>query len=160
MRIQQLLAAMDAGVARIRLGPSPWVDRDCFGRSLLISSQLATPDAVPVDTIVRGHLDMPSLSRSASPLLNRLCFTGRLTQLNYNGTEVGSVAISEDFHPFDLHGRLQPQISVLGVFDRRHPVFHPLPSVAQESHPRSSRRPAVRRVGHLMMAGAGRGAGQ
>ena len=129
MRIQQLLGAMDAGVARIRLGPSPWVDRDCYGRTLLISSQLATPDAVPVDTIVRGHLDMPSLSRSASPLLNRLCFTGRLTQLNYNGTEVGSVAISEDFHPFDLHGRVQPHISVLGVLTEGTRYFtHYLPS--------------------------------
>ena len=47
-----------------------------------------------------------------------------------------------------------------GSVDRGHPIFHPLPSVAQESHPRSSRRPAVRRVGHLMMASCGRGAGQ
>ena len=110
-------------------GPSPWVDHDCYGRTFLMSSQLATPDAVHVDTIVRGHLDMPSLSRSASPLLNRLCFTGRLTQLNYNGTEVGSVAISEDFHPFDLHGRLQPHISVLGVLTEGTRYFtHYLPS--------------------------------
>jgi hypothetical protein len=129
MRIQQLLSAMDAGVARIRLGPSPSVDRDCYGRTFLVSSQLATPDAVPIDTIVRGHLDMPSLSRSASPLLNRLSCTGRLTQLSYNGTEVGSVAITEDFQPIDLHGRPQPHISVLGVLTEGTRYFtHYLPS--------------------------------
>ncbi|HXW38208.1 MAG TPA: FAD/NAD(P)-binding protein [Acidimicrobiales bacterium] len=129
LRIQQLLALMDAGVVRIRLGPSPAVVRGDDGRPRLDSTRLATGASVAVAAVVRGHLDLPSLSRSASALLTRLYFTGRLTQLSYHGTEVGSVSISEDFHPFDLHGRLQPHISVLGVLTEGTRYFtHYLPS--------------------------------
>ncbi len=129
MRIQQLLALMDAGVVRMRLGPSPTIVNGDNGRPHLDSTQLTVPTSVTVDAVVRGHLDLPSLSRSASALLTRLYFTGRLTQLSYHGTQVGSVAISEDFHPFDLHGRLQPHISVLGVLTEGTRYFtHYLPS--------------------------------
>ncbi len=128
-RIDQLLALMDAGVVRTRLGPGPSVARGDDSRPLLESTRLASPSAVPVDSVVRGHLDLPSLSRSASTLLKRLYFTGRLTQLSYHGTEVGSVSISEDFHPFDVHGWLQPHISVLGVLTEGTRYFtHYLPS--------------------------------
>ena len=129
MRIQQLLALMDDGVVRIRLGPGPSVRKGEDGRARLDSCALAEPASASVDAIVRGHLDLPSLSRSASKLLKRLYFTGRLTQLSYHGTEVGSVSISEDFHPFDVHGRLQPHISVLGVLTEGARYFtHYLPS--------------------------------
>lgn len=129
MRIAQLLALMDAGVVRVRLGPSPSVARRRDGHPRLDSTRLVTPSSVVVDGVVRGHLDLPSLARSASTLLTRLYFTGRLTQLSYQGTEVGSVAISEDFHPFDVHGRLQPNISVLGVLTEGTRYFtHYLPS--------------------------------
>ncbi|MBV8463095.1 MAG: FAD/NAD(P)-binding protein [Acidimicrobiales bacterium] len=129
MRIQQLIALMDAGVVRIRLGPNPAVRKGEDGRPRLDSTALAEPVSVPVDAVVRGHLDLPSLTRSASTLLKRLYFTGRLTQLSYHGTDVGSVAISEDFHPFDVHGRLQPHISVLGVLTEGTRYFtHYLPS--------------------------------
>jgi uncharacterized NAD(P)/FAD-binding protein YdhS len=129
MRLQQLLALMDAGVVRIRLGPSPAIAPDEDGRPRLESTKLHHSRSVTVDAVVRGHLDLPSLSRSASALLTRLYFTGRLTQLNYNGTEVGSVAISEDFHPFDVHGRLQTHLSVLGVLTEGTRYFtHYLPS--------------------------------
>jgi uncharacterized NAD(P)/FAD-binding protein YdhS len=129
MRIQQLLALMDAGVVRIRLGPSPAIVNGQNGRPHLDSTRLTVPTSVTVDAVVRGHLDLPSLARSASALLTRLYFTGRLTQLSYHGTQVGSVAISEDFHPFDVHGRLQPHISVLGVLTEGTRYFtHYLPS--------------------------------
>lgn len=129
MRIQQLLALMDAGVVRMRLGPSPSIVNGENGRPHLDSTRLTVPTSVTVDAVVRGHLDLPSLARSASALLTRLYFTGRLTQLSYHGTQVGSVAISEDFHPFDVHGRLQPHISVLGVLTEGTRYFtHYLPS--------------------------------
>jgi hypothetical protein len=120
---------VNAGVVRIRLGPSPAIAPDHDRRPRLASTKLGHARSVTVDAVVRGHLDLPSLSRSASALLTRLYFTGRLTQLNYNGTEVGSVAISEDFHPFDVHGRLQPHLSVLGVLTEGTRYFtHYLPS--------------------------------
>jgi hypothetical protein len=49
--------------------------------------------------------------------------------MSYGDTEVGSVAISKDFHPFDSEGRLQPNISLLGVLTEGARYFtHYLPS--------------------------------
>jgi hypothetical protein len=84
---------------------------------------------VTVRGVVRGHLDLPSLARSSSPLLSRLYAKGRLTQLSYGDTAVGSVAISEDFHPYDAEGRLQANLSLLGVLTEGVRYFtHYLPS--------------------------------
>ena len=58
------------------------------------STNLDRISAATVDRVVRGHLDLPSLARSASPLLKRMYTKGRLTQLTYGDTPVGSVAIS------------------------------------------------------------------
>jgi uncharacterized NAD(P)/FAD-binding protein YdhS len=128
MRSQQLLALLDAGVAHIPLGPNPQ-PAACPDGVRLSSTALAEPTAVTVDGVIRGHLDMPSLARSGSPLLNRLYANGRLTQLSYGDTPVGSVAINEDFHPYDTEGRLQPNISVLGVLTEGVRYFtHYLPS--------------------------------
>ena len=69
------------------------------------------------------------MARSSSPLLGRLYAKGRLTQLSYGSTTVGSVAISEDFHPYDAEGRLQPNLSLLGVLTEGVRYFtHYLPS--------------------------------
>jgi len=128
MRSQQLLALLDAGVVRIPLGPDPELAA-CPDGVRLSSTALAEPTAVTVDGVVRGYLDMPSLARSGSPLLNRLYAKGRLTQLSYGDTPVGSVAINEEFHPYDTEGRLQPNLSVLGVLTEGVRYFtHYLPS--------------------------------
>ena len=95
----------------------------------LRSTQLDQANEVTVNGVVRGHLDLPSLARSNSPLLSRLYAMGRLTQLSYGDTAVGSVAISEDFHPYDAEGRLQPNLSLLGVLTEGVRYFtHYLPS--------------------------------
>src|SRR5262249_45094347 len=128
MRSQQLLGLLDAGVVRIPLGPDPEL-APCPDGVSLSSTALDEPTAVTVDGVVRGYLDMPSLARSGSPLLSRLYAKGRLTQLNYGDTPVGSVAINEDFHPYDSEGRLQPKISLLGVLTEGVRYFtHYLPS--------------------------------
>jgi uncharacterized NAD(P)/FAD-binding protein YdhS len=128
MRSQQLLALLDAGVARIPLGPSPEVAA-CSDGVRLSSTALDESATVTVDGVVRGYLDMPLLARSGSPLLNRLYANGRLTQLTYGDTPVGSVAINEEFHPYDTEGRLQSNISVLGVLTEGVRYFtHYLPS--------------------------------
>jgi hypothetical protein len=96
---------------------------------LIRSSALDTAAEATVKHVVRGHLDLPSLARSSSPLLARLYTKGRLTQFSYGGTTVGSVNISEDFHPYDAEGRLQTSVSLLGVLTEGVRYFtHYLPS--------------------------------
>jgi uncharacterized NAD(P)/FAD-binding protein YdhS len=137
LRSQQLLGLLDAGVVRTPLGPGPEVTA-VGDRVRLRSTALDDPSEVTVDGVVRGHLDLPSLARSSSLLLNRLYAKGRLTQLSYGDTAVGSVAISEDFHPYDAEGRLQPSLSLLGVLTEGVRYFtHYLPS------PRSRLRAVV-----------------
>jgi uncharacterized NAD(P)/FAD-binding protein YdhS len=128
MRSQQLLALLEAGVVRIPLGPSPVLDASPAGVRLN-STALDEATSVTVNGVVRGYLDMPSLARSGSPLLSRLYANGRLTQFSYGDTPVGSVAINEEFHPYDSEGRLQPNLSVLGVLTEGVRYFtHYLPS--------------------------------
>ncbi len=128
MRSQQLLALLDAGVVRIPLGPNPAAAPSADGIRLS-STVFEEPIEVKVDAVVRGYLDMPSLARSGSPLLKRLYAKGRLTQLSYGDTPVGSVAINEEFHPYDSEGRLQSNLSVLGVLTEGVRYFtHYLPS--------------------------------
>jgi uncharacterized NAD(P)/FAD-binding protein YdhS len=128
MRSQQLLGLLEAGVVRIPLGPNPELAA-CPEGVRLNSTALDEATSVTVGGVVRGYLDMPSLARSGSPLLNRLYANGRLTQLSYGDTPVGSVAINEDFHPYDTEGRLQSNLSVLGVLTEGVRYFtHYLPS--------------------------------
>ena len=129
MRSKQLLALMDVGIVRVPYGPSPALATDANGRTVVTSTRFDIPYSAPVSAVVRGHLDMPSLAHSASQLLSRLYRLGRLTQLSYGDTAVGSVAISDDFHPFDIEGRLQRNISVFGVLTEGARYFtHYLPS--------------------------------
>ncbi|MGA7834249.1 MAG: FAD/NAD(P)-binding protein [Acidimicrobiales bacterium] len=128
LRSQQLLGLIDAGVVELPFGPHPEVS-STEGGVRIRSTKLAQPVSVTVKHVVRGHLDLPSLARSSSPLLGRLYAKGRLTQFSYGGTDVGSVAISEDFHPYDAEGRLQENLSLLGVLTEGVRYFtHYLPS--------------------------------
>ena len=129
LRSQQLLALFDAGVVRAPLGPNPELVAESDGRVTLRSTELAEPTSVTVNGVIRGHLDLPSLARSSSPLLTRLYAEGRLAQMTYGDTAVGSVAVSEDFHPYDACGRVQPHLSVLGVLTEGTRYFtHYIPS--------------------------------
>jgi uncharacterized NAD(P)/FAD-binding protein YdhS len=129
LRSQQLLALFEAGVVQAPLGPNPEVMAGCDGRTILRSTELATETTITVNAVVRGHLDLPSLANSSSPLLRRLYSNGRLTQMSYGDVPVGSVSISEDFHPYDAGGHLQPHLSLLGVLTEGARYFtHYLPS--------------------------------
>ena len=128
-RNQQLLALMDAGIVRVPFGPNPTVALDDAGLVEFGSAGLDRPYSGTTGSVIRGHLDMPSLAGSASPLLSRLYRMGRLTQLSYGDTPVGSVAIDEQFHPYDMEGRLQRNLSLLGVLTEGSRYFtHYLPS--------------------------------
>jgi uncharacterized NAD(P)/FAD-binding protein YdhS len=129
LRSQQLLALIDAGVVRVPFGPNPSLTALPDGRVTIRSTELDEEVTATVNSVVRGHLDLPSLVRSSSPLLNRLYANGRLTEMSYGSTPVGSVAITEHFHPVDTDGRLQPNLSLLGVLTEGARYFtHYLPS--------------------------------
>jgi uncharacterized NAD(P)/FAD-binding protein YdhS len=129
LRSQQLLALLDAGMVHVPFGPHPDVSVADNGEVIIRSTALDKTAEVSVRNVVRGHLDLPSLARSSSPLLTRLYTKGRLTQFSYGGTAVGSVSISEDFHPYDAEGRLQTSLSLLGVLTEGVRYFtHYLPS--------------------------------
>ncbi len=129
VRSQQLLGLVEAGVVSVPFGPHPEVSTAEKGRILIRSTSLSTAREKTVDYVVRGHLDLPSLARSSSVLLSRLYMKGRLTQFSYAGITVGSVAISEDFHPYDAEGRVQTSLSLLGVLTEGVRYFtHYLPS--------------------------------
>ena len=128
VRSQQLLALLDAGVVTLPLGPSPSVDAAGDGLRLT-STALVNPAELEVAAVVRGHLDMPSLVRTGSPLLASLLERGRLQPLRYGDFAAGSVAIDEDFHPIDSSGRPGRRVTVLGVLTEGSRYFtHYLPS--------------------------------
>jgi uncharacterized NAD(P)/FAD-binding protein YdhS len=129
LRSQQLLALLDAGMVKVPFGPNSEISAVDNGRVLIRSTKLDHPMEATVNHVVRGHLDLPSLARSSSPLLSRLYTKGRLTQFSYGDTTVGSVSISEKFHPYDAEGRLQTSLSLLGVLTEGVRYFtHYLPS--------------------------------
>ena len=129
MRSQQLLALLDAGIVEVPFGPRPELEQLGNGKVAIRSTTLEHPVEQTVSKVIRGHLDMPSLSRSRSSLLKRLYAKGRLTQFRYGATVVGSVAIDEQFHPYDAEGRIQRSITLLGVLTEGVRYFtHYLPS--------------------------------
>ena len=129
LRSQELLGLLDAGVVQMPFGPHPEVAATDGGKTLIRSTMFSESMEATVNHVIRGHLDLPSLARSSSLLLTRLYSKGRLTQFSYGDTTVGSVAISENFHPYDAEGRLQSSHSLLGVLTEGVRYFtHYLPS--------------------------------
>lgn len=128
LRSAQLLALMEAGIVRVPFGPSPILRKVEDGVEIR-STALGEDVQVVVDVVVRGHLDLPTLAGTASPLLSRLYDVGRLTEMHYGDTCVGSVSIDGRFHPISDEGEVQEGISVLGVLTEGSRYFtHFLPS--------------------------------
>lgn len=112
-RSEQLLALMDAEVLRMPFGPSPAVLPAKRG-AVIVSRFLESPNAERVDHVVIGHLDEPTVHRSASPLLRRLYDRGRIRQLHIDGEEVGSIDLTCDFHPRTSKGT-EPRLWFFGA---------------------------------------------
>ncbi len=128
LRSQQLLALMDAGVVRTPFGPAPIFECD-GSRTLVSSSILGRAYSKRVDCLIQGFLEDPTVHRSASPLLARLYETGRIQQFRYGDVEVGSIDMSEDFHPVNAVGELAERIWVFGVLTEGIRYFnHYIPS--------------------------------
>jgi hypothetical protein len=121
LRTRQFLALMDAGLLRIPFGPAPAVvpsagpAADGGYGARISSTTLAEPFTADVDCVIRGHLEMPRLADTASPLLRRLQERGRVTELRYGETAVGSVNLTSDSHPVSANGESQERLWLFGV---------------------------------------------
>lgn len=112
-RSEQLLALIDAEVVRLPFGPSPAVTPD--GEGVVIASRtLDRPYAERFDRLIAGHLDEPTVHRSSSPVLSRLFERGRLSQFRLGGEELGSVQLTEAFHPVSSSGAVAERLWVFG----------------------------------------------
>ena len=114
-RSQQLLALVEAGVVKMPFGPRPEVIPTDDGKVLVRSLHLQHPYELTVDRLIRAHLDLPSVTKSTSPLLNRLAARGRLRPLNFDGLPGGSVDLTEDFHPVNVDGEAEHTLWIFGV---------------------------------------------
>jgi hypothetical protein len=120
---------IEAGIVRVPFGPSPLVTVEAPGRIRVDSTRLVRPSSVTLDRLIRGHLEPPTVHRSASPLLARLYARGRLRQFRVEGVEVGSVDLSTDLHPIDAAGNEDRRIWILGPLNEGITYFnHYLPS--------------------------------
>ncbi|MGH9293070.1 MAG: FAD/NAD(P)-binding protein [Acidimicrobiales bacterium] len=135
VRSQQMLALMDAGVLQVPFGPAPRLTSASKGGFVVRSGELDTPHSAPLDVVIQGHLEDPTLHRSRSELLTNLYRAGRMQQFHYGDTPVGSVSLDEQFHPIDVHGRVQRRLWAFGALTEGVRYFtHYVPS------PKSRRR--------------------
>jgi hypothetical protein len=114
-RAQQLLALLEAGVVQLPFGPAPSLIPTPHGRGRLASTRLARPYGEDLPWVVRGYLDDPSIHRSASELLSQLYRRGRTQQFRAEDTQVGSIALSRDFHPINAAGQPEERLWVFGA---------------------------------------------
>jgi uncharacterized NAD(P)/FAD-binding protein YdhS len=114
IRSKQLLALIDAGIVTVPFGPLPAIKMAESTGFMLRSTHLEQPHSERVDYFVHGHLENPTLCRSTSRLLTTLWQSGRFQPFMYGDTEVGSVALSEDFHPISAWGRPTQRIWLFG----------------------------------------------
>ena len=128
LRSQQLLALMDAGVVKTPFGPGPTVEGD-GSHAWIRSETLERSHSERVDCMIQGFLEDPTVHRSASPLLSRLYRSGRIQQFHYGDVQVGSIDLTEDFHPVNAAGETEDRIWVFGVLTEGIRYFnHYIPS--------------------------------
>ena len=129
-RSEQLLALLDAGIVRLPFGPSPAVTVDGDG-AVVSSRHLERPHTERVDRLVAAYIEQPVLQDSASPLLRQLYSAGRARQLRLDTEEVGSIDLTEDFHPVRADGDAEERLWVFGTLTegaRYYTAYIPSPS--------------------------------
>jgi len=114
-RSQELLALIDAGVVHVPFGPSPAVEAGPGGKVIVRSRHLEQPFGLVVDRLVRAHLDLPSVTNPGSTLIANLARRGRLRPLMFGATPVGSIDLTEDFHPIGAAGQVEERLWVFGA---------------------------------------------
>lgn len=114
LRSKQLLALIDADVVTVPVGPLPAINPSGDKGFTLRSRRFEQPHVEQVDWLIHGHLENPTICRSSSPLLQRLFKQGRIKPLSYGDTDVGSIALSEAFHPIDAREQPASRLWVFG----------------------------------------------
>jgi hypothetical protein len=129
LRSQQFLALMDAGILVAPYGPSPTIEPGTDDGLTLQSTAFDRPWQDRVDCVIQGHLEHPTVHRSATPLLAGLYRDGRVQQLRYGKLPVGSVELTRDFHPINTRDQVERRLSIFGVLTEGTRYFtHYIPS--------------------------------
>lgn len=114
-RHAELLALIDAGIARVPFGPAPVVARDRrAGRWTIASTRLAEPYAADADRVVAAHVEPPAVEDSASPLIAALHRSGTIRPHRPDSRWVRGIDVNRDQHPLDSAGRADRRVWVLG----------------------------------------------
>jgi hypothetical protein len=122
---------MDAGVVRIPFGPSPSVEFEASGdgSAVVRSTTLERQLEERLDAVIEGHLEEPTIHRSATSLLRQLYGAGRIQQMSYGEFPVGSVELTTDSHPVARGGQVEQRLWMFGVLTEGIRYFcHYLPS--------------------------------
>jgi uncharacterized NAD(P)/FAD-binding protein YdhS len=135
-RHTELLALLDAGVARAPFGPAPEVRRPApGGRWRIASTRLREPYVEEVDWVAAARVPLPAVATSASPLLRALYRTGWIRPYRPTGPVVG-IHVDQGQHPVRADGRGDERIWVLGPLCEGATFYNNLvPSPATHSRP-------------------------
>jgi hypothetical protein len=114
-RHTELLALMSAGLVAAPFGPAPTADRDeRTGRWTVASSRLAQPHRQAADRIVSGHVPLPAVESSASPLIGSLYRQGWIRPHRPDSRLIHGIDVDCDLHPLDAHGQPNRRLWFLG----------------------------------------------
>ncbi|MCI0687689.1 MAG: FAD/NAD(P)-binding protein [Sporichthyaceae bacterium] len=114
-RHTELLALMAAGIVSVPFGPAPKVSWDGeAGRWTIASTRLGVPHRETADWLVSGHVDLPAVESSLSPLIRTLHRNGWIRPFRADSRYVSGIDVDADQHPVDASGRSQSRLWVLG----------------------------------------------
>jgi len=114
-RHAELLALMAAGIVAAPFGPAPAVTwGNQAGRWTITSTRLAAPCSLEADWLVVGHVALPSVDKSESPLISALYRKGWIRPHRPDSGHVHGIDVDPDQHPLDAQGRPQRRVWVLG----------------------------------------------
>jgi len=106
---------MAAGVLHVPFGPAPTVAwNEPAGRWTITSGRLGEPHRREADWLVSGHVPLPAVASSASPLLRALHGKGMIRRHRPDGRHVHGIDVDADQHPLDAGGRPDRRLWALG----------------------------------------------
>jgi uncharacterized NAD(P)/FAD-binding protein YdhS len=112
-RHAELLALMAAGLVQVPFGPGPKIRRNGGGWTIR-STMLGRPEQREADWLLPALVPLPSVDRSASPLLAALARKGWIRPSRPGSDLTPGIDVDRDQHPLDAAGRPNQRIWVLG----------------------------------------------
>jgi hypothetical protein len=115
-RHTELLALISAGIAAAPFGPAPEVTWQApAGRWRISSTRLGTPVVRDVDWLASGHVPLPAVDTSASPLLRAMHQRGMIRRHRPGSRYVPGIDVDRDQHPLDATGAPVRRLWALGL---------------------------------------------